>query len=207
MNKIIVAISRQFGSGGRIIGERLAAELGILFYDKTIIELAAKKSGLSTDFIEKSEEHASNSFLFNLASSSYTAPSYMFHYDLPIADKAFFAQASVIKELAAKDSCVIVGRCADYILRNEPNCIKVFVHANMEDRKKRIENIYKISADEVESKINKIDKGRANYYRHYTSEKWGDIFNHDLAINTSIVGINGAVRVIKAMLKEGKYIN
>ena len=199
MNKLVVAISRQFGSGGRLVGEKLAADLGILFYDKTIIELAAKRSGLSTEFIENSEEHASNSFLFNLATTSYSSPSYIFQYDLPIADKAFFAQASVIKELAGKDNCVIVGRCADYILRNDPSCVKVFLYADMEDRKKRIERLYKISEDEVESKINKIDKGRSNYYRHYTGEKWGDIFNHDLSVNVSITGIDGAVNVIKSI--------
>ena len=125
MENYVIAISREFGSGGRHVGEKLGLELGIPFYSRDIIEQAASKSGLSVDFIEQMEERASNSFLFNLVSATYTSPSLMAQYDIPVSHKAFFAQAAAIQEMAEKSSCVIVGRCADYILRDHPNCIKV----------------------------------------------------------------------------------
>jgi cytidylate kinase len=201
MSNLIITISREFASGGRIIGEKLAAGLGVAFYDKTIIEMASEKSGLSPEFIEQSEEKASNSFLFNLATTAHSSSSFVLQYDTPVNDKAFFAQASVIRELASRDSCVIVGRCADHILREQPNLVKVFIHGNMEDRIKNAIN-YGVPLQGVEDKIKKIDKSRANYYKYYTGEPWGSVKNFDLAINTSFTGTNGAVAVIMTMLRE-----
>lgn len=201
MSNLIITISREFACGGRIIGEKLAAALGIAFYDKTIIEMAAEKSGLSAEFIEQSEEKASNSFLFNLATTAHSSSSFVLQYDTPVNDKAFFAQASVIRELADRDSCVIVGRCADHILREQSNLVKLFIHGNMEDR---IKNAINYGAPEhgVADRVKKFDKSRANYYKYYTGEPWGAVKNYDLAINSSFTGTDGAVAVIMTMLRE-----
>lgn len=201
MSNLIITISREFACGGRIIGEKLAAALGIAFYDKTIIEMAAEKSGLSAEFIEQSEEKASNSFLFNLATTAHSSSSFVLQYDTPVNDKAFFAQASVIRELADRDSCVIVGRCADHILREQSNLVKLFIHGNMEDR---IKNAINYGAPEhgVADRVKKFDKSRANYYKYYTGEPWGAVKNYDLAINSSFIGTDGAVAVIMTMLRE-----
>ena len=205
-NKLVVAISREFGSGGRLIGEKLAAELGIPFYDREIIELAAKKSGLSTDFFEQLEERASSSFLFNLVTTAYASPSFFSQYDIPISHKAFYAQVSVIQELADSGSCVIVGRCADYILRDHPNCAKIFIYASREDRLKRVVDHYEYDSDAIDEKISKIDKGRSNYYKHFTNESWGSAHAHDLCINSSFAGIDGSVTLIKTLLQVNGMI-
>lgn len=200
MKNIVVALSRQFGSGGRLIGQTLAEQLGINYYDKVLLTLSSEKSGLSTEFIERLEEQASSSFLFNLSTAAQATPNFFYRYDVPANDKAFFAQTAVIKELAAKESCVIVGRCADYILRNDKSCLKVFVHASKEMRLKRLIGEYGMGLDEAHEKLMKMDKGRANYYRHYTGEEWGKVDFFDLSINTDTVGVDGAVRLIKTMV-------
>ena len=206
MKKFVFAISREFGSGGRLIGEKLALRLGIPFYDRAIIDMASEKSGLSADFIEKSEERASNSFLYNLASYVYghadmDRPTYTSQYEMPVNDKAFFSQASTITDLAKRGNCVIVGRCADYVLRDDPSCIKVFIYADVEDRRKMLISAYDVPAEEAASRLTKLDKGRAYYYKHYTGETWGQVRSHDLCINSSVCGINGAVDVIIEYLK------
>lgn len=200
MKNLVIAISREFGSGGRLIGEKLSKELGISYYDKILLQLAAEKSGISPEFIERSEEQASSSFLFNLTAATVNYSNFFYNYDVPMSDKAFFAQAAVIKELADKESCVIVGRCADYVLRSHENCIKVFIYAARETRLNRLIKEYKISPNEAKDKLNKMDKGRANYYKHYTGETWGAVGHYDLCINSDKSGIDGAVKVIRAMV-------
>ena len=207
MGNLIITISREFASGGRFIGEKLAAQLGIPFFDKTIIQMAAEKSGLSPEFIEQSEEKASNSFLFNLATTAQSSSNFMLQYDTPVTDKAFFAQAAVIRELAAKDSCVIVGRCADHVLREEEKLVKIFVFGTLEDRVRRAVDKYGVSAHGAEEKIKKIDKSRSNYYKYYTGEPWGAVKNFDLAINSTFTGLDGAVSIIKTMLLEKEWIS
>ena len=205
MSHFIVTISREFASGGTRIGEKLAAQLGVPFYDKMIIQMAADKSGLSPEFIEQSEEKASNSFLFNLATTAHSSSSFVLQYDTPVNDKAFFAQASVIKDLASRDSCVIVGRCADHVLRESPNLARIYIYGTLKDRiKNAVEN--GVPANGVEEKIRKIDKSRANYYKYYTGETWGAMKNYDLAINTSFTGVDGGVSIIKAMLLEKEFV-
>lgn len=198
MKNIVVAISRQFGSGGRLVGKMLAEELGVNYYDKVLLTLSSEKSGLSAEFIERLEEQASSSFLFNLSAAAQSTPNLFYMYDVPANDKAFFAQTAVIKDLAEKESCVIVGRCADYILRNNKNCLKIFIHASKQMRLKRLISEYGMDMDEAQEKLAKMDKGRANYYRHYTREDWGKVDYFDLSINTDTVGVDGAVRLIKA---------
>ena len=202
MDKYIIAISREYGSGGRHIGELLAKELSIPFYDKEIIQMAAEKSGMSAGFIEKSDESIPNTFLHNLKYSAYSSYDSISYYDTPVTDKVFLAQSAVIKELAAQGSCVIVGRCAHYILRNEPGLVAVFIRARLEDRVRHAIEHYDLPQQNAVDRIKKIDKSRINYYKYYTSRQWGSTENYDLVINSSFSGVEGAVAVIKAMLLE-----
>lgn len=201
MEKYIVTISREFGSGGRLIGEELARRLGVPFYDKNIIQMAAEKSGLSYDFIEKNEEK-SGAPLYTIpvaaAFAGYTAMGYI---DTPVNDKTFLAQTEVIREVARKSSCVIVGRCADYILRDEPGLVRVFISGKLEDRIQRAVEKYGFASEGAQEKIRKIDKSRANYYRYYTDQNWGSVHNYDITLNTSFTGIDGAVEVLLALLQ------
>ena len=206
MGNLIITISREFGSGGRKVGEKLAQQLCIPFYDKEIIQMTAEKSGLSTEFLSNAEEHSHRSFLFSIATAPYSDFKYPYQYDTPVTDKAFFAQASIIRELAAKDNCVIVGRCADYLLKEEEKLLRVFITADMEERRQRIVNEYGIDEKESLTKLKKADKAREKYVRHYTGEDWGSIHNHDLVINTTFTGIDGAVEIIKSALRAKGYI-
>ena len=201
MEHRIITISRQYGSGGRKVGEEIARKLGVSFYDKVLLQLAAEQSGLSPEFLEKSEEQVTSSFLFNLSSASVTSGGFFYQYDIPLGDKAFFAQTSVIKELATREDCVIVGRCADYVLSNHSRCLKVFLHAPLNWRVKWVAAEYNLPEKEAKDRIHRTDKGRANYYRHYTGGTWGDASAYDLCLNTAAAGIEGAVEAIVAMAK------
>ena len=206
MGNLIITISREFGSGGRLVGEELAKQLGIQFYDKEIIRITAEKSGLSPQFIENNEERVDKSFLFGIATAAYTDFKYATQYDVPINDKTFIAQTTVIKELAEAGDCVIVGRCADYVLRHQERLLRVFIRSELEDRISRIAKDYELESEAAESRINRNDKNRANYYRHYTGNNWGSMKNYDLMINTSFSGIDGAVDIIKAALRAKGFI-
>lgn len=200
MSSLIITISREYGSGGGLIGEKLAEALGISCYDKLLLQLAAAKSGLSPEFVERSEEQVTSSFLYNLSMISQSTTNFFYGYDVPLGDKVFFAQTAVIKELAERESCVIVGRCSDYILRSRENCLKVFIYAPKEDRVVRLMERYGVSEKEAKDKIHKFDRARANYYKNYTGEPWGSVKAHDLCINTAISGIEGAVKIIRSMV-------
>ena len=200
-NKVIT-ISREFGTGARTIGQKLAEELGFVYYDRAIIQLAAEKSGLSPDFIEKNEEKASNNFLFNIATSAYIASGINLQYTVPVNDKAFIAQSDVIRDIAAKDNCVIVGRCANYVLSDHPDLIRVFVRANKDDRIERCINEYGYDPKTVEAELNKIDKGRSSYYKYYTGSSWKDMDNYDICINSSKGGIDLSVKTLADLAKE-----
>ncbi len=202
MEKKVIAISRAFGSGGRLIGKKLAEELGIPFYDKAIIEKASEKSGISADYIDRLEERASNSFLFNLVTTAYSSDaSYtMPEYGDSLSRVAFTAQANVIRELAEHSSCVIVGRCAGYILREMPKCVTVFIYAAKDVRIKSIIEEYGEDPATATNRLNRLDKGRINYYKSFTGENWGDPADHDLCVNTTKCGVDGAVATIKAFL-------
>lgn len=202
MEKFIITISREFGSGGRLIGEKLASRLGVDFYDKSIIQLAAERSGLSYKFIEQNEESFQSSLLFSIpAATSYTNFKTAAFFDTPVNDKTFLAQTEVIRELA-KTSCVIIGRCADYILREDPSLIRIFIMSPFEDRVRRAVEVYRFPSEGAEERIRKIDKSRSNYYKYYTGQAWGNMHNYDLMINSSFTGIFGAVSVILAALEE-----
>lgn len=194
----IITISREFGSGGHQIGERLAEALGIPFYDKEIIERSAKDSGICQEFFEEHDEKYTNSLLYSLVVGNYsmTADGRL-NPEMPMNQKIFLAQFDAIKNMAREGACVIVGRCADYVLSERKNTLSVFISADMEDRKKRVAQRCDIKENKLFDFINKNDKKRANYYNFYTDRKWGTAKNYDLCINSSALGIEGAVELIK----------
>lgn len=196
-DKIIISIGRQYGSGGREIGQKLAEIFNIAFYDKELLTLAAKQSGFSEDILEENDEKHNTSFLYSLVMGTYSGGD-----NLPLNHKLFLAQFDTIKKLAEEKSCVIIGRCADYALEYNPNCIKVFIHADIDARIKRVIDHYGVDPDKVEEVIKKTDKQRANYYNFYTGKKWGNIENYDITLNTSYVGIDGSVRVLERLIRE-----
>ena len=186
MNQYVITIGRQFGSGGRSIGEKLAKKLGISFYDKELISIAAKESGMSPEVFEGVDEKATNSLLYSLSMGMYSFGSgFPAMGDLPVNDKLYLLQHKIIKEIAERENCVIVGRCADYVLRGNPKRVSIFIYADMEFRKEQSIKKHGIDAAHAEHIINKTDKNRANYYSFYSGQKWGMPENFDLCIDSS----------------------
>ena len=200
MKKTVICISRTYGSRGRSIGRKLAEELGIPFYDKAIIEMTAEKSGLPEEYIDHIEKDPSSSFLFNLANSDQSPIDMFSQYDVPTTKAAFTAQVAVIKEIAERSSCVIVGRCSDYILRGRDDCFSIFIYADKARRVRYLMDEYGVDAQTAEAKLTRIDKERANYYKNFTGETWGNIYAHDLSINSSRCGVDGTAAVIKSLI-------
>lgn len=186
MDKFIITIGRQFGSGGRSIGEKLAKKLGVSFYDKELISLAAKESGMDPEVFKGVDEKATNSLLYSLSMGMYSFGSgFPTMGDLPVNDKLYLLQHKIIKEIAEKESCVIVGRCADYVLRERDDCVNLFIYANMAYRKEQSVKKHGIEEARAEHIINKTDKNRANYYSFYSGQKWGMAENYDVCIDSS----------------------
>ena len=190
---LIRTIGRQFGSGGHEIGEKLAKKLGIKFYDKELIKLIAKQSGLCEKVLESYDEKPTNSLLYSIVMDIY--PSVM--YTGPTIDQQIYqANYDTIRRLADGEPCVIVGRCADYILRDHPELVSVFVHANSDFRAARIAEEYKLPDAKVRDLLVKTDKKRANYYNFQSEKQWGAASSYNLCIESSEVGIDGAVDLI-----------
>lgn len=203
MKKFILTISREFGSGGRLIGRKIADRFEVPFYDRELIELAAEKSGLSPDFIARSDERAASSFAMGMGAGAMNLEAgYFMQYEVPVSDRAYYAQASVITELAAKESCVIVGRSAGYILRENPDVVRVLVVAPLDDRIERAVNDYGLPRKGLTDKILKADKSRASFHRRYTGENWLDARGYDLCINTGKLGIDNGVDAVTELLKH-----
>lgn len=189
MKHVVITIGREYGSGGRLIAKKLSEELGITFYDKELIAAVAKKTGFSENFIRDTEhQRPTNSFLFDLYTAVQT-PS--------VPDQVFIAQAKVIKEAAARESCVIVGRCADYILRGNSSLLTVFVHAPLDERIRRAREEYGVTEANLESYVIRQDKARAAYYNYFANGRWGQSREYELCVNSHI-GIDACVSVIKA---------
>lgn len=187
---IIITISRQHGSGGRQIGRLLSKRLKIPFYDNEIIELSAKSSPIDKSFFENSESNKVRGILQDLAIDTY--------HDLSVNDKVFLHQSKIIRDIASKESCIIVGRCADYVLKQHSNLIKVFIYADTKTKKDRVVNIYKESDEKTAIKeITSTDKKRALYYNHYTKQQYGEAQNYDVCLNSGILGIDGCVKIIE----------
>ena len=184
----IITISRQYGSGGSEIGRKVAKALSITYYDRTIIDVTAKESGFDPKYIERAEQTTTTSFLYNLAINGM--------YTQPLTDQLFSAECRVIKALADKGPCVIVGRCADYVLREQYSTFDVFVHSTDDFRCGRICELDIISKDEALSIIRQKDKARRRHYKYYTERNWGECLNYDLCINTATCGIDEAAEII-----------
>lgn len=192
MAHTVITIGRQFGSGGRIVAQRVAESLRIPFYDKAVIDLAAKETGLSEEFIRQAEQKKTSSFLYNL---------YMSTQNLPVSDQVFIAESDVIRKVAAVGPCVIVGRCADYVLRNQKGVLNLFIHAPLDERIFRAKEEYKVEAADVRAYVLKQDKRRAAFYEHFSDRVWGKAENYHLAINSTI-GLDTTVDLILALAEE-----
>ncbi len=206
---LVIAIGRQCGSSGKVIGEKVAAALGIKCYDKELLALAAKNSGLCEELFQSHDEKPTNSFLYSLVMDTYnvglTSSGYM---DMPINHKIFLAQFDTIKKLAEEESCVIVGRCADYALADDPNLVSVFITADDKDKIQSLKELYQIDDAKAKEVMVKTDKKRSSYYNYYSNKKWGDVRSYDLCINRSSIGVDGAVdMILKYIEVKGKGKN
>ena len=199
MNKTssIITIGREFGSGGRQIGQEVANYFGIKCYDKELLEHAASDSGICKELFEHHDEKPTNSFLYSLVMDTYS-----FGYssagfnDMPMNHKIFLAQFDAIKKLAGEGPCVMVGRCADYALADWPDCFSVYVHADMDARIRRIAQKYSLSDKKAKDMIIKTDKSRSSYYNYYTNKKWGDAQSYHLCVDSSKLGVENTAKVI-----------
>jgi cytidylate kinase len=194
----IYTIGREFGSGGREVGEKLAAKLGIKLYDKELLQQAAKDSGFCEEIFENHDEKPTNSFLYSLVMDTYSVSGYSAapFLDMPLNHKVFLAQFETIKKIAEKESCVIVGRCADYALSDNPDCINIFIHADLDVRIKNVSKNLNITENKARDIINKTDKQRASYYNYYTSKKWGDSKSYNLSLDAGKLGTDNCVEMI-----------
>ena len=198
MGNKIYTIGREFGSGGREIGEKLAERLGIKLYDKELLQQAAKESGFCEEIFENHDEKPTSSFLYSLVMDTYSLNGYHSapFLDMPLNHKVFLAQFDTIKKIAERESCVIVGRCADYALSDNPDGSNIFIHADMDKRVKIISQRANITESKARDLIQKQDKQRASYYNYYTSKKWGDSQSYHLTLDSGKLGIDGCIDMI-----------
>lgn len=202
MENYVITIARGYGSGGRTIGKMLAESLGIHYYDREILRLASEESGINEELFAKADEKLKNSLLYRAARNVYKgeliSPD---SDDFVSGNNLFNYQAKVLKELAQKESFVVIGRCADFILKDEPNLIRVFVHAPLEHCIHVLEDMSSMSKKEIEQLILKTDKNRAEYYKYHTGRDWIDSRNYDLCLNTKELSFDKGVEIIKAYMK------
>ena len=204
---LVITIGRQYGSGGRNIGVALAEKLGVKFYDKEMLKRAAKESGICEELFESHDEKPTNSFLYSLVmdtySLGYSAGTFS---DMPINHKVFLAQFDAIKQIAEEESCVMVGRCADYALEEYENAINVFIYADMDARVRRVVRELGVTDAKAKDIISKNDKKRASYYNYYTNKEWGAAPSYDICINSAKLGEEGAVQAIIDYIELRKTI-
>ena len=198
MGNHIITIAREFGSGGREIGKKLAAELGIECYDSRLIEMAADYGEIDPAILKQAEEKKASSLLYTVYHEMANEKT---GYGLPLNDMLFNLQSEVIRQLAEKESCIIIGRCADYVLSGRMHVHSVFIYADMEMRQDRIMKKYEVSKKEATAMIKKKDKERSSYYNFFTDRHWGKKESYDMTINSSSVGIDGAVQLLKELFK------
>ena len=192
--KIIYTIGRQFGSGGRQIGKALSAKLGIPYYDKELLTLAAKDSGFSEALFQNVDEKPASSLLYSLVMGNYPMSSGTLGFnEMPLNDQLFLIQSNTIRKVASQGSCIIIGRCADYVLKGNKDLISIFVHAPLEARVKRAIESYGIDPAKAEDVCLKNDKSRANFYNYYSDQKWGMCRTYNLSLDSSLLGIDGCV--------------
>ena len=190
----IITIAREYGSGGRIIAQKVAEKLKLVYYDNEIIDLAARELGIDVDTIRKVSEEKTSSFMYTMSSAAFT---------LPLNDQVFAMQSKIIRHLAENDSCIIVNGCADYILEDFDDVLKVFIHAPIDSRIRRVQEDYQEKQDNYKKYIAKKDKNRSNYYNYYTTKKWGQLDNFDLTINSDL-GLDEVADIIVKLYLANK---
>ena len=190
----IITIAREYGSGGRLIAQKVAQKVGLVYYDNEVIDLAAREMGMDVDAIRKVAEQKSSSFMYTMSSSAFS---------LPLNDQVFVMQSKIIRHLANHDSCIIVNGCADYILEDYDDVLSIFIHAPLESRIRRVKEDYQEVHDDYKKYVTKRDKGRSNYYNYYTTKKWGHLKNFDLTIN-SYLGIDEVATIIADLFLKGE---
>lgn len=199
----VITIGRQFGSGGREIGTKVAEHFGIPFLDKELVAKAAKDSGFCEEIILNHDERPTNSFLYNLVMDTYSFGYNAAHFvDMPISHKVFLAQFDAIKKLANEGPCVIVGRCADYALSERKNCLNIFIYGNEEEKINSVCRQFEVEVSKAREMCIKKDKQRQSYYNYYSSKKWGRADSYDLCMNSSVLGIDGTVQLIIKGIEE-----
>ena len=204
--RLVITIGRQYGSGGREIGARLAKDLGLGFYDKNILRLNSDESGIKESFYHMADEKAGNKLLYRIVKSlapELGTPS--LGPDLIAADNLFRFQSEVIRKLAAEEDCVIIGRCADYVLDGFGGLVKVYLYADMDYRVERIKELGYYEPKDVKKNIKRIDRERRDYHRYYTGRDWENVENYDLMLNTARLGTEGAVEAVKGYLRLRGY--
>lgn len=197
MKNTIICISREFGSGGREIGRKVAKALDIPFYDRAIIDETAKATGLSAEFIEQEEQRFNNSMLFNLSMGGHVVTA----SGVAFSNRVFEAESQIVRDLAEKGSCVIVGRCADYVLRESPDLFSVFICADLPFRVNRVVEWDQIPAERAKKLIKSNDKQRARHYHFYTDRNWGGREHYDMILKTSSLSIDTCVKLIETAVK------
>lgn len=190
----IITIAREYGSGGRLIAQKVAQKVGLVYYDNEVIDLAAREMGMDVDAIRKVAEQKSSSFMYTMSSSAFS---------LPLNDQVFVMQSKIIRHLANHDSCIIVNGCADYILEDYDDVLSIFIHAPLESRIRRVKEDYQEVHDDYKKYVTKKDKGRSNYYNYYTTKKWGHLKNFDLTINSDL-GIDEVATIIADLFLKGE---
>ena len=200
---VMITIGRQFGSGGREVGSRLAKSLGLPLYDKNLVEMAAKKLDISEETAEEVDETTLSRFLSSYTYTPATVVPYVgnVEYMEPINDKMFYTQSAIIRELAKKGPAVFIGRCADYALKDHAECLNVYICADKEDRIKRIAGIYDLTEKKAADKIRKVDRERRYYYETYTGKDWGDVTSHDIILNVSRLGMERTIKDLEMIYR------
>lgn len=203
---MVITIGREYGSGGKYIGERLAEELNLKLYDKELLNKVAEESGMDLNILEQMDEKQEECFWYTFAMSLYQQDSLDTLAEIPSNEKIFIEQAKIIEELAKKGDCIIIGRCSNVILRNRPDVLNIFVYSSELDFKVKRKMQYGDFESELEAikAIERIDKERETYYNYFTKENWGDRKSYDLMIDTSKIGVDKAVELIKEYLKLRK---
>ncbi len=202
MSKRIITISREFGSGGRAIGKMVAEQLGVAFYDRELIRLVAKESGFAYDFVEENDEDAPTSLLYNLSVGDLYAQAVFSPDTLPPADQVQIIQSNIIRDLAKKEPCVIIGRSADYILRERTDCLNVFIHADTEAKIHRAVEEYGLPEKGIEKALAKKDKARATQYRRNSDLVWGLAHNYHLTLDSSLFGLEACRDIIVELAQK-----
>lgn len=196
MTHPVITIGREFGSGGRLVGETVAKELGIAYYDRNLIDMVAEKSGLAAEYIKVRGEMQPNETLFGGATFGGVFSPFTPYVPYSNIDKMYFTQSDIIRQVAAEGPCVIIGRCADFILKDYAGTFSVFVHANKRFRVGRVIRRYGIESETAYAEMTKVDKHRANYYSYYTDHRWGDAHSYNMTIDTARLGLEGATQIL-----------